>query len=133
MQSINIHVGVYIYLLTTCTLMFRRVCTIEPPFFNTTSGMHRRPIEGRHLVKKILNFSKLGIWLMVGRMNVFGCCEKSIRGRGESVRAALANAFHYGPIEGSIERGEGQERGSKRGHAMERVVAFSVFTNISEF
>ena len=30
--------------------MFRRVCTIEPLFFNTTLGMHRRPFEGRHLV-----------------------------------------------------------------------------------
>ena len=36
--------------LTTCTFMFRQVCTIEPSFFKTTSGMHRRPFEGRHLV-----------------------------------------------------------------------------------
>ena len=40
----------HISVLTTCTLMFRQVCTIEPSFFNTTSGMHRRPFEGRHLV-----------------------------------------------------------------------------------
>ena len=30
--------------------MFRQVCIIEPSFFNTTSGIHRRPLEGRHLV-----------------------------------------------------------------------------------
>ena len=28
-------------------IIFRQVCTIGPSFFNTTSGMHRRPIEGR--------------------------------------------------------------------------------------
>ena len=40
----------HISVLTTCTIMFRQVCTIEPSFFKTTSGMHRRPFEGRHLV-----------------------------------------------------------------------------------
>ena len=30
--------------------MFRQVCIIEPLFFKTMSGMHRRPFEGRHLV-----------------------------------------------------------------------------------
>ena len=40
----------HISVLTTCTFMFRQFCTIEPSFFNATSGMHRRPIEGRHLV-----------------------------------------------------------------------------------
>ena len=30
--------------------MFRQVCTIEPSFFNATSGMDRRLFEGRHLV-----------------------------------------------------------------------------------
>ena len=45
--SIKIHVGLNIYVLTTCTFMFRQVCIIEPSFFNTTSGMHRRPSEGR--------------------------------------------------------------------------------------
>ena len=30
--------------------VFRQVCTIEPSFFETTSGMHRRPFECRHLV-----------------------------------------------------------------------------------
>ena len=30
--------------------MFRQVCIIEPSFFNTTSGMHRRPFEARQLV-----------------------------------------------------------------------------------
>ena len=30
--------------------MLRQVCTIEHSFFNTTSGMHHHPIEGRHLV-----------------------------------------------------------------------------------
>ena len=39
--------------------MFRQVCIIEPSFFNTTSGMHRRPFEGRHLViKDVLNYIK---------------------------------------------------------------------------
>ena len=52
MQSINIHVGLNIYLLTTCTLMFQQVCIIEASFFKMTyaSGMHRPPFEGRHLV-----------------------------------------------------------------------------------
>ena len=27
-----------------------QVCIIEPSFFNTTSGKHRRPFDGRHLV-----------------------------------------------------------------------------------
>ena len=30
--------------------MIQRVCTIEPWIFKTTSGMHRRPIAGRHLI-----------------------------------------------------------------------------------
>ena len=42
----------HISVFTTCTFMFRQVCTIGPSFFNTTSGMHRRPFEGRHLVWK---------------------------------------------------------------------------------
>ena len=54
MQSIDIHVGlsIAISVLTTCTFMVRQVCIIEPSFFNATSGMHRRPIEGRQLVLK---------------------------------------------------------------------------------
>ena len=43
----------HISVLTTCTFMFRQVCTIEPLFFKTTSGMHRRPFEGRHLVSNL--------------------------------------------------------------------------------
>ena len=31
--------------------MFPQVCTVESSFLNTTSGMHRRPIEGQHLVE----------------------------------------------------------------------------------
>ena len=52
MQSINIHVCLNIYLcvLTSCTIIFQQVCTIEPSFFNMPSGMYRRPIEGQHLV-----------------------------------------------------------------------------------
>ena len=51
MQSINIQLGLNIIsVLTTCTFIFRHVCIIEPWFFNMTTGMHRRPIEGRHLV-----------------------------------------------------------------------------------
>ena len=42
----------HISVLTTCTFMFRPVCIFEPSFFNTTSGMHCRPFEGRHLVLK---------------------------------------------------------------------------------
>ena len=30
--------------------MFRQACTIEPSFFETTSGMHHRPFECRHLI-----------------------------------------------------------------------------------
>ena len=40
--------SVHIFVLTTCTFML--VCTIEPSFLRTTSGMHRRLFEGRHLV-----------------------------------------------------------------------------------
>ena len=40
----------HVSLLTTCTFVFRQVCTIEPSLFDATSGMHRRPFEGRHLV-----------------------------------------------------------------------------------
>ena len=43
----------HISVLTTCTFMFRQVCIIEPSYFMTTSGMHSRPFEGRHLIKKI--------------------------------------------------------------------------------
>ena len=35
--------------------MFRQVCTIEPSFFKTTSGMHRPPFEGRYLVWSIID------------------------------------------------------------------------------
>ena len=34
--------------------MFRQLGTIEPSFFKTTSGMHRPPFEGRHLVYYIV-------------------------------------------------------------------------------
>ena len=37
-------------MLTTCTFIFQQVRTIEPSFFKTTSGIHRRPFYGRHLV-----------------------------------------------------------------------------------
>ena len=40
----------HISVLTTCTLMFGQVFTIELLFFNTTSGMHRRPFVGGRLV-----------------------------------------------------------------------------------
>ena len=40
----------HVSVLTTCTFMFRQLVTIEPSFFKTTSGMHRRSFEGRHLV-----------------------------------------------------------------------------------
>ena len=39
----------HISVLTSCTFMFRQVLIIEPSFCNTTSGMHCRPIQGRHL------------------------------------------------------------------------------------
>ena len=54
----------HISVLTTSTSVCRRVCTIEPSFCNTTSGMHPRPFEGRHLVsfrilkRKIVEQSK---------------------------------------------------------------------------
>ena len=34
--------------------MFRQVCIIEPSFFNATSKMHRRPIDGQHLVLYVI-------------------------------------------------------------------------------
>ena len=48
-QHASVHV-VNMYVLTTCTFIFQQVCTIEPSFLNTTSGMHCRHFEGRHLV-----------------------------------------------------------------------------------
>ena len=44
----------HLSVLTTCTFMFLQVCTIEPSFFNTTSGMHRRPFECRHQTSSYL-------------------------------------------------------------------------------
>ena len=49
--SYTIHIASYnqvclsirISVVTACTVMF---CTIEPSFFKTISGMHRRPFEG---------------------------------------------------------------------------------------
>ena len=68
MQSININVGFNIYHIT-CTFMFRQVCTIEPSFFNATSGMHRRPFEGRHLVSCLF----LKVW-GVSSLFITGYC-----------------------------------------------------------
>ena len=34
--------------------MFRQTCTIEPLLFKKTSGRHRRPFEGRHLVRIVV-------------------------------------------------------------------------------
>ena len=39
--------------------MFRQVCAIEPSFFNTTSGMHRHPFEGRHLVLNLYHYLEI--------------------------------------------------------------------------
>ena len=39
--------------------MFRQVCIIEPSFFKTLSGMHRRPIECRHLVHYLKLYEKV--------------------------------------------------------------------------
>ena len=47
----NIHVGLNISLCQLhAHICFRQVRIIVPSFFNATSGMNRRPIEGRHLV-----------------------------------------------------------------------------------
>ena len=54
MLSVNIHAGLNIYLLTTCIFKFRQVCTIGPSFFKITSGMYRRPFQGRNLVFQIV-------------------------------------------------------------------------------
>ena len=56
MQSMNIHEGLNIYVLTTCTFIFRQVCTIEHSFFKTTSGMHRHPFEFRHLAILVISY-----------------------------------------------------------------------------
>ena len=50
----------HISMLTTCTFMFRQVCTTEPSFLRTTSGMYRRQFEGRHLVVECEEASRLG-------------------------------------------------------------------------
>ena len=44
-------------LMTTFTFLIRQIFIIEPLFLNTTSGMHRRSFEGRHLVWKIFESS----------------------------------------------------------------------------
>ena len=43
----------HISVLTTCTFMLQQVSIIEPTFCKTTSGMHRRPFEGQHLIFRI--------------------------------------------------------------------------------
>ena len=43
----------HISVLTICTFIFWQFCTIEPSFFNATSGKHRLPIEGRHIVLRL--------------------------------------------------------------------------------
>ena len=45
----------HISVLTTCTFMFRQFYTIEHILIKTTSGMHRRPFEGRLLVFRVLS------------------------------------------------------------------------------
>ena len=47
----------HVAVLNTCPYMFRQVYIIESSFFNTTSGMHRRPIEGKHLVEIVSKYS----------------------------------------------------------------------------
>ena len=51
MASINIHVIIIglniISTITTCTFMFQQICTIDPLFFKTSSGMHRHPLQGQ--------------------------------------------------------------------------------------
>ena len=68
MQSINIHVAMsqHISVLTTCTLMFRQVCIIEPSFFKMAyaSRMHRPPFEGRHLVIYKIVFFVLMLFIL---------------------------------------------------------------------
>ena len=51
----------HISVLTTYTLIFRQVCTIELSFLKTTSGLHRRPFEGLRLVFSRLSLNKLRI------------------------------------------------------------------------
>ena len=49
--------------------MFRQVCTIESSFFKATSGIHKRLLEGRHLVLMYFRFWRfflretLPIWI----------------------------------------------------------------------
>ena len=43
----------HISVVTTCTFMLQQVSIIEPSFCKTTSGMHCRPFEGRHLIFRI--------------------------------------------------------------------------------
>ena len=69
---IYIYIYIYISVLTSCTFMFRQVCTIEPSFFKTTSGMHRRPFEGRYLVG-IYVFFVVNKWK--GKYQCLGHCD----------------------------------------------------------
>ena len=67
--------------------MCRQVCIIEPSFFKTTSGMHRRPFEGRHLVLFLVtslhetgrSFKFTPIWCVAHftRMNAFQCVDST--------------------------------------------------------
>ena len=81
---INTQVGLNISVLTTCTFMFLQVCTVELSFFNTTSGMHRRPFKCRHLVLKFfylrccprnhLTFRIRQLWLINFLTSFFFVC-----------------------------------------------------------
>ena len=52
---------------STCTRMIRQVGTNEPSFFNATSGMHRRPYEGRHVVQSMLSLKFNFVYYSGGR------------------------------------------------------------------
>ena len=54
MLSINIEVTKPQHtpvLIDYMTFMVQQICTSEPSFFKTTSGMHRYPFEGWYLVQ----------------------------------------------------------------------------------
>ena len=66
------HAGLdIISVLTTCACMIRQVNTIQPSLLKTTSGMHHRPFECRHLVFSLItvreNFVDESSGLIIGK------------------------------------------------------------------
>ena len=78
---------------TTFIFMFRLVCTIEPSFFKTTSGMHRLPFEIRHFFKVWSPCGLCSKYVLIYYWN-FEICEGSASCTQLSVLALIIASSH---------------------------------------